>query len=142
MVELAKRPPAQYVPLKELAEQQDISEKYLEAIVRKLVAAGMLDGQRGRGGGYRLKRPAEDYSAGEILSIMEKTLMPVACMNEGAAPCERMRECETLPLWRDFHALMQDFFSGVSIADLARGGTGSRPGTFRCLAEFEDGAGI
>ena len=136
MVELAKRPREQYVPLKDVAEQQQISEKYLEAIVRELVAAEILDGQRGRGGGYRLKRSAEAYSAGEVLALVEGDMLPVACMHPGAADCARMNECETLPLWRDFHTVIKEYFNSISIADLVSGRVG------RQAATFCDGGGI
>lgn len=121
LVEMARRPDSEYVPLKEVAGQQGISEKYLEAIVRRLTAADILEGQRGRGGGYRLTRPPEQYTAAEILTIMEGTLAPVACLCDDASPCERSEVCETLPLWRQFYALVEDFFGGVTVADLAAG---------------------
>ena len=136
MVELAKRPREQYVPLKDVAETQEISEKYLEAIVRELVAAGILDGQRGRGGGYRLRRPASECSAGEVLALVEGDMLPVACMRPGAAACSRTDQCETLPLWQDFHTVIKDYFNSISIADLADGRVGRQASIFR------DGGGI
>lgn len=121
LVEMARRPAGEYVPLKEVAASQGISEKYLEAIVRRMTAAGILEGQRGRSGGYRLTRPPEQCSAAEILTITEGTLAPVACLREGAPPCERRDSCATLPMWERFHALTQGFFGSISIADLAAG---------------------
>lgn len=148
VVELAKRPREELVPLNEVAQQQNISEKYLEAIVRRLVASEILEGQRGRGGGYRLKRPPEECSAGDILAVMEGTLVPVACMKEGAPPCERRESCSTLPLWQRFYHVVQDFFSSVTIADLAADSDGAESRkprgctTDALLAGFEHGAGI
>ncbi|MBD5559759.1 MAG: Rrf2 family transcriptional regulator [Clostridia bacterium] len=142
LVAIGRHPAGEYVPLKEVARQQKISEKYLEAIVRRLVASGILEGQRGRGGGYRLTRPAEEYSVGEILAIMEGTLAPVACMREDAPVCERTSVCETLPLWKQFYNLTQTYFNGVSIADLAAGDTLQTPTRPAAERGFVDGAGI
>lgn len=139
MVELAKRPPEEFVPLKEVASEQGISEKYLEAIVRRLVAADVLDGQRGRGGGYRLRRAPEEYQVREILAVMEGTLAPVACLREDAQPCERRGICATLPLWQRYYALIDDFFGSFSVADLA---DGKMRTAGPAALELRDGAGI
>lgn len=145
MIELAKHPRDEFVPLKEVAAAQNISEKYLEAIVRRLVGAGILEGQRGRGGGYRLSGQPESCSAGTILSIMEGRMVPVACLREGAPPCERSDTCETLPLWKQFYEVVEEFFGSVTIADLAYGRNDAKSqwvSSALLNAGFEDGAGI
>ena len=91
LVDMAEHQIDGYMTLKEVAQRQDISEKYLEAIVKELVKNQILTGVRGKGGGYRLRRPPEQINAGEVLNIMEGTLAPVACLEAGTPPCARSR---------------------------------------------------
>lgn len=121
MIDLAQQQPGQAVPLKEIAERQGISMKYLEAIVAALARAGLVAGQRGKGGGYRLTRSPEQYTAAAILELTEKTLAPVSCMEKGAAPCERADECPTRGMWAGLDRLIQDYFASYTLADLAKG---------------------
>ena len=121
MMELASRGGG-YVPLKELAQNQGISEKYLEVIMKSLVKEGFLLGLRGKGGGYRLSRPASDFTAGEILRAMEGSLAPVACLAPDAPPCPRRDSCPTLPMWKEFHWLTEHFFEGKTLEQLAANG--------------------
>ncbi len=121
MIDLAEQNADGFVSLKEIAARQEISEKYLESIVKNLVQSGYLEGLRGKGGGYRLVRRPEEYSVGEILRIMEGSLAPVACLEEKAFPCNREEKCKTLPLWRKLSALIEDFLNGVTLADLVSG---------------------
>ena len=118
MVDLAQHGRAGYVPLKAIAQRQDISEKYLENILKSLVNQHMLEGVRGKGGGYRLTRAPEEYTVSSILRLTEGGLAPVACLEEGAAPCPRQEICTTLPMWRKLNGLIWDFFDGVTLADL------------------------
>ena len=118
MTDLAGQPPEEYVPLKEIAQRQAISEKYLEAIIKLLVKGGLVTGLRGKGGGYRLTRPPERYTAGEVLRLTEGTLAPVACLESEAAPCGRALNCPTLPLWRGLDRAIGQYLDGVTIADL------------------------
>lgn len=120
MVDLAEQRSEGFVPLAEIAERQGISVKYLELILKSLVRQGLLEGHRGKGGGYRLTRPPEAYAVGEILELTAGTLASVACLAPGAEPCPRNAECRTLPLWQRFDALARDFFYGVSLKDLMR----------------------
>lgn len=108
----------EYIPLKDIAARQEISEKYLEIILKTLVKEKLLKGLRGKGGGYRLTREPRDYTVGEILYLTEGTLAPVACLVEGADPCSRAGKCATLPMWTRFNSLVNDFFYGITIADL------------------------
>ena len=125
MADLAAQPPAEYTPLKKIAQRQEISEKYLEAIIKLLVRDGLVTGLRGKGGGYRLTRPPERYTAGEILRLTEGSLAPVACLDSSAAPCARSAACRTLPLWRGLDRVIGQYLDGVTVADLlASGGDG------------------
>ncbi len=118
MTDLAEHPDAGYIPLRQIAQRQDISEKYLESILKALVHGGLLEGVRGKGGGYRLTRPAEQVTVGNILRLTEDSLAPVACLDAGAAPCPRAAACRTLPMWKRLDTLINNFFDGVTLADL------------------------
>lgn len=118
MIDLAKHQDDNYIALKDVALRQDISKKYLEIIVKDLVEAGLLEGKPGKSGGYKLSRKPEEYTVAEILEIMEGTLAPVACLEENAAPCPRASYCETLPMWKEFHGKVSDFFHDKKISDL------------------------
>ena len=118
MIDLAEHQTEGYIPLKEIAHRQEISEKYLESILKTLVQKKFLTGLRGKGGGYRLTRDPEMYTVGSILRLTEGTLAPVACLEDDAVPCERVGECRTLPLWQGLYKLINDYFDGITIADL------------------------
>ena len=118
MIDLAEHIGSSYIPLKDIAERQQISEKYLESIVKILVRNGLLDALRGKGGGYRLNRSPAEYTVGNILRLTEGSLAPVACLEEEAA-CERATYCRTLPMWQKLDRLVNDFFDGYTLADLA-----------------------
>lgn len=109
-----------YMTLREVAQRQDISEKYLEAIVKDLVRNNILSGVRGKGGGYRLCRAPEQINVGEVLEIMEGTLAPVACLESGAPPCTRASACRTLEFWRGLDAAIRGYTQQFTIADLMR----------------------
>ncbi|MCD7820405.1 MAG: Rrf2 family transcriptional regulator [Lachnospiraceae bacterium] len=108
----------EFIPLKDIAARQEISEKYLEIILKSLVKNKLLKGLRGKGGGYRLTRQPEEYTIGEILYLTEGTLAPVACLTEDADPCARAKSCSTLHMWKRFDSLINDFFNSITIADL------------------------
>ena len=112
MIDLAEHIGSSYIPLKDIAERQQISEKYLESIVKILVRNGLLDALRGKGGGYRLNRSPAEYTVGSILRLTEGSLAPVACLEEEAY-------CRTLPMWQKLDRLVNDFFDGYTLADLA-----------------------
>lgn len=125
MIDLAEHDSGAYIPLKDIADRQEISEKYLENIISSLVKAGFVLGLRGKGGGYRLKKPAEKYTAGDILRVTEKTLAPVACLNSEASPCERAAECKTLPMWQQLDSIVNQYLDSVSLWQLAHSGENS-----------------
>lgn len=121
MIDLAEQPAGQFVPLEEIANRQGISKKYLEIILKILIGKKLLKGQRGKGGGYMLTRPPEEYTAGEILELTEGTLAAVACLGKDAEPCARQASCRTLPLWKKYNDLTHEFFYGITLSDIANG---------------------
>ncbi len=118
MIDLAEHQTGSYIPLKEIAERQEISEKYLEAILKVLVRAKLLTGLRGKGGGYRLNCSPQTCTVGSILRLTEGSLAPVSCLEPDAAICPRIAACRTLPMWQKLDHIIQDFFDGITIADL------------------------
>lgn len=120
MIDLAENMTTGYIPLKDISSRQDISQKYMEAIMAILSKKGFVDGLHGKGGGYKLNRDPKDYKVGEILRLTEGSLAPVACLEKGAAPCSRMKQCRTLPMWSKLDTLVNDFFDGITIADLMK----------------------
>ncbi len=121
MLELAQYPQEHYIPLMEIAEHQEISEKYLESIISTLSKAGFVDGLRGKGGGYRLNRTPDEYSVGAILRIVEGNLAPVACLvDNNTDNCDRSPTCPTLPVWVELDRIINDYLNGVTLADLMK----------------------
>ena len=118
MIDLAENQKDGYLPLKEIAQRQEISDKYLENILKTLVQHKLLIGLRGKGGGYRLSRPPEACTVGEILRLTEGTLAPVACLEEAAGNCPRRAECRTVPMWEKLEKLIGDYLDGITVADL------------------------
>lgn len=118
MLELAERPEGEYAALATIAEDQGISEKYLESIISVLSRAGLVDALRGKGGGYRLNRPADAYSVGEILRLTEGTLAPVSCLECSPNKCDRAGACRTLPMWEKLDELINGYLDSVTLADL------------------------
>lgn len=120
MLELAQFGGEGYLPLTEIAERQDISVKYLESIIAVLSKAGLVDGVRGKGGGYRLNRKPDEYSVGEILKLTEGSLAPVACLDCKPNKCERSESCKTLPMWEKLDEIICDYLNSVTLADLLK----------------------
>ena len=119
MIDLTQQKTGGYIPLKEIAARQEISEKYLESILKLLVKGKILTGLRGKGGCYRLTRAPEEYTVADILELTEETLAPVACLSEDAEPCPRASDCRTLDMWKGLDKLVRDYFAGITLADLA-----------------------
>ena len=118
MVDLAEHADGGYLAMREVAKRQEISLKYLERILPLLVDKNLVEGLRGKGGGYRLTRDPAEYTVGEILWATEGDLAPVACLEEGAAPCPRCEDCRTLPLWRELNSLVSSYLDSKTLADL------------------------
>ena len=122
MVDLAEHRGGGFLPLKDVAQRQEISEKYLESIIKVLVRSGLLEGVRGKGGGYRLTRQPEQYTVGEILRLMEGSLSPVACLEKEPMQCPRAAQCRTLPMWKGLYQIVNEYFDGITLADLMDSG--------------------
>jgi len=122
MIDLAEHQSEKYVPLKEVADRQEISEKYLENILKVLVQNNFLTGLRGKGGGYRLTRSPDQYTVAEILLLTEGSLAPVTCLAPGAAVCPRMANCRTYEMWKGLNDLISNYFNGITLADLTKTG--------------------
>lgn len=120
MIDLAEHADSGYIPMKDVAQRQGLSLKYLERIMPILTQNKLVEAQHGKGGGYRLTREPTDYTVADIVKLTEGDLAPVACLAEGAAPCVRRAECRTIAMWEELHALIHDFFSGKTLADLMR----------------------
>lgn len=118
LIDMAEHQSDGYVPLKEIAARQEISEKYLESIVKTLVQDGILTGLRGKGGGYRLSVSPEQCTVGRILRITEGALAPVACLDPKTPACARMADCRTLPMWTGLNQLINNYLDGYTLADL------------------------
>lgn len=118
MIDLAEHYGKGYIPMKDVAERQKISLKYLEQILPSLKKAGCIKGVHGKGGGYMLCKSPEEYTVAEILYATEGDMAPVACLSESAAPCPRAENCKTLKMWRDYYTLTDSFFSSITLSEL------------------------
>ena len=118
MIDLAENDSGKYIPLKDIAERQEISKKYLEIIMKDMVAGGLVAGASGKGGGYMLCRKPSEYNIGEILELMEGSLSPVVCLTDKAFDCPKKPKCHTLPLWEEYDNMIHDFFYGKKLSDL------------------------
>ena len=118
MIDLAEHQDAGYIPLKDIAARQEISEKYLEIIIKILVKGKLLKGLRGKGGGYILTREPSEYIVGDIIELTEGPLAPVACLQPDAEVCNRKDICVTLPLWEKYYTLVHDFFFHITLEDV------------------------
>ena len=112
MEALAEKPTGDYIPLKEIAAAEGISQKYLESIMTVLSKGGLVDASHGKNGGYRLNRSVEGYTVGDILRLTEGDLSPVAC----DAACER--NCHSRAMWAKLGKMIDDFFDGITLKEL------------------------
>ena len=118
MIDLAEHQSEGHIPLKDTARRQEISEKYLEGIIKLLVRNKFLSGVRGKGGGYRLTKAPEQYTVGSILRLTEGDLAPVACLAGEENRCERCGECPTLDFWTGLYATVNAYIDRYTLADL------------------------
>lgn len=121
LVDLAEHLDLGFIPMKDVAERQQISLKYLEKIMPVLVRNNFVETASGKGGGYRLAKLPEKCNVGEILRITENRLAPVACLGSKFVDCPREAQCKTLQLWKKFHSVTNSFFDGISIKDIMEG---------------------
>ena len=118
LVDLAEQNQNEYIPMKDVAARQEISLKYLERILPVLTKNGYVEAVHGKGGGYRLTHAPEAYRVGDILRMTEGDLAPVSCLREDCAPCEKASSCRTHNMWVRFHETINQFFDGITLADL------------------------
>lgn len=118
MVDLASREEGVYTPLRDVAERQGITVKYLEQIIPLLHRAGYLKSFRGNAGGYRLSKAASEYTVGDILRTAEGSLAPIACLDAEENDCERRDCCCTLPFWTGLNKVINDYVDSVTLAQL------------------------
>lgn len=119
LIDLAEQKSEKFIPLKEIADRQGISKKYLEAVLKILVQNNLLEISRGRNGGYKLSRNPSEYTVCEILKLTdEENFVIVSCLKDDCTPCERRNNCKTFPMWRNFNKLTNDFFSGITLENL------------------------
>lgn len=119
VVDIAENSLAQRVSLRSVAERQGISEKYLEAIVKPLVVAGVLVSVRGKNGGYQLAKPANEITAGDVIRAVEGDVVTVPCGEAGSESCERKSSCRTVRFWNGLEQVVDEYLDSKTIADLA-----------------------
>ena len=126
MIDLAQNNAGSCIPLKDIAERQGISKKYLEIIVRDLVNGKLVTGISGKGGGYKLSRKPEDIPVGEVIELTEGKIGSVACLENGAEPCPRADMCETLPMWMELERLIFGYLNGLTLEDVINGNVSAK----------------
>ena len=119
MLDLTEHNTGEYIPLADIAKRQEISEKYLEAIVAMLVKNGLLTALRGKGGGYKLTKKPEDYTVASILRVTEGSFAPVACLESQPNQCERVSQCKTIRMWEGLQKVVEDYFENITLASLS-----------------------
>lgn len=117
MLDLALNYSGKYIPLKAIAQRQEISDKYLEQIINTLSKAGFVESARGAQGGYRLARKPSEYTAGEILRLAEGSIAPVACLDY-ASSCDKTDTCLTIGLWRRMQEAINDVVDKTTLEDM------------------------
>lgn len=122
MIDLADRYESGYIPLREICERENISQKYLEGIMGLLSKGGLVEALHGKGGGYRLARDPHAYNLFEILTLTEGSLAPVTCLEHGQNKCGVCSGCRTLPMWSRLDKMIRDYFTGITLADIAEEG--------------------
>lgn len=120
LLDLAQHQSDGYIAMKNVAERQELSLKYIEKIMPVLSKNNYVEGVHGKGGGYRLAREPKDYKIGDILRLAEGDLAPVACLGCNAKECDRADHCPTLPMWREFHNMVNNYFDSITLADLMK----------------------
>ena len=120
MIDLARNGRGEFVKLQELSASQQISEKYLEGILGTLVRGKLLEGARGKGGGYRLNVKPEECSVWQILSLMETSVAPVSCLDDEVNQCARATVCVTLPVWKELDTMIRDYLDNVKLDQFVR----------------------
>ena len=120
LLDLAQHKGDGYIPMKAVAQRQGLSLKYIQAIMPVLSKNKLIEGVHGKGGGYRLSKPLSEYKVGDILRLTDGNLAPVTCLECDAKPCDRKDSCPTLPMWTEFHKIVNDYFDGVTLENLIK----------------------
>ncbi len=125
VVDLAEHMSEGYIPLKDIASRQDISSKYLEAIIKTLVKEKIVVGMRGKGGGYKLNVPPADITVARILRLAEGSLSPVEGLDEDHSSLTRMSQYRMLDMWRELDKLIEGYLESKTVADLTLAADGA-----------------
>ncbi len=123
IIDIAAHDQDEFIPLGEVAERQGISKKYLEAIIKDLVQAGIVKGVRGKGGGYKLNKSPEECTAWDVIHATEDNFVTVSCVTNASFDCPQKSECRTMPMWTELDKTLKEFFSKYTIKDLIESGT-------------------
>ncbi len=118
MLDLAEHRGDGFIALKEIAQRQNISKKYLEQIIPMLNTPELLQTNRGFQGGYRLSQPPEYYTVGMILRLTEGSLAPVACLVQQPNTCERAENCPTLFIWEGLNKTITQYLDSITLQDI------------------------
>jgi len=118
LIDLAEHRGSGYISLKEIAERQEVSKKYLEQIIPLFNNTDLLKTNRGSQGGYMLARPPEKCTVGEILRLTEGSLSPVDCVDQDPIECSRSAQCPTLPIWQGLSRVINEYLDGITLADI------------------------
>lgn len=118
LIDLAENSDKGFIALKDIAERQGISKKYLEQIVPILNRSDILITGRGYQGGYKLAKTADKYTVGDILRLTEGGLAPVSCLDQTPNQCPRSTECITLPIWVGLHKVINEYLDSITLQDI------------------------
>jgi Rrf2 family protein len=118
MLDLAEHQNDGYIALKDIAERQEISKKYLEQIIPMLNKSDILQANRGFQGGYRLAKSPDKYTVGAVLRITEGGLSPVACLDNDPVGCSRSSECAMLPVWKGLNRVICEYLDSITLQDI------------------------
>jgi Rrf2 family protein len=121
MLDLAEKDSNMFIPLKEMAEKEEISVKYLESIITALSKKGLVEGIRGKKGGYRLTKRPEEYTAEEIIIVADGSIAPVACLRDPDYECEREEQCRMKPVYGNLYSVIVDYLGSLTLKDILDG---------------------
>lgn len=117
MIDIAEQDTEKYIALKDIAKRQGISKKYLEAIVKKLVDADLLEGISGKNGGYRLTKKPSKYNIYEILKLTETSLSTVSCVDDEKHNCDKTKTCKTCSMWAELNDLIRKYLQKKRLSE-------------------------
>ena len=118
LIDLAQHRDQGFIALKDIAQRQGISKKYLEQIITLLNRTDILRANRGYQGGYMLAGSPEQYTVGQILRITEGNLCPVPCLEDDPNVCPRKNFCQTLPVWQGLNRLINEYLDSITLRDI------------------------